>query len=511
MPMDRTLPRNRIPRDTEDGDTNLGDTHMADTQFADPPTSPNVRLPEVITTKVPKTELTYGGPTPTDETAISADRTSETAISTGEQTALATGDSTGITGRTRPAPDDDVDEGDLDAAPLDAATLDAATHLMSDGDMARVLSKLRPSSPGLPPVHPNLVIASQQRTRDATETNKVIALPPSAPRTLGTYKITGVIASGAMGIVYRGEHPNRRRPVAIKAVHGEHQRDPAIIARFFGESQATARVIHPNVVRFFDFGYDASGAAYLVMELLQGETLRQRLARERRLGIAVSVDIAHQIAQGLTAAHGQNVVHRDLKPDNVFLCGDPDDPENVIVKLIDFGLAKVQGEGPTQTMQGDLLGTPAYMAPEQGRSASESDARSDLYSLGCILFEMVCGVVPYPGNVVETLLAHQTAERPPARALNPLVPPALDSIIDRLLQREPSMRPQTASEVLNTLRGIESTFGAALRTGSVRKGTMVVQSTGLLQRLTLLPAQTIALIIVTTIAVVLAVLLVVTR
>ena len=140
------------------------------------------------------------------------------------------------------------------------------------------------------------------------------------PRTIGAYPVTGPIASGSMGVVYKGEHPTLHRPVAIKVMHPHLQQDPAVVARFFAEAVATSRINHPNVVSFFDFGYDARGAAYLVIELLEGETLSRRLTRERRLDIATALDIAIQIGLALEAAHAQGVVHRDLKPDNIFLC-----------------------------------------------------------------------------------------------------------------------------------------------------------------------------------------------
>jgi serine/threonine protein kinase len=370
------------------------------------------------------------------------------------------------------------------ASELPPDDLDSPTHRLIGPELAAIVR----GAPTVPPRPPKLPIgtrppphkasrstrAAQQRDSadDLVDTQKRRAPDPSLPKYLGGYRITALLAKGCMGTVYRGTHPTQRRSVAIKAIHGQLQKDPAVVGRFFAESVAIARVIHPNVVRFFDFGYDASGSAYLVMELLEGETLAQRLARERRLGIATAVDIACQIAQGLVAAHKSGVVHRDLKPDNIFLCIDPYEPNNLRVKLLDFGVAKVEGQGAMHTMQGDLLGTPAYMAPEQGRSASESDERSDVYSVGCILFEMLCGVVPFPGNVIETLLAHQTAQRPPARALNPAVSLELDAVLDRLLAREPGQRAQSANEVVSILSRFEETLGATAL--SPRAGTMIV-------------------------------------
>ncbi len=318
---------------------------------------------------------------------------------------------------------------------------------------------------------PNVRI-DDTRPRNLDDTRpRMLASLGAAKKTLGGYRVTGVLASGQMGVVYRGEHPTQRKtPVAIKSVQGELQTNPAVVARFFAESIVLARIDHPNVVRFHDFGYDAEGSAYLIMELLQGETLTARLTRERRLDISSATDIALQVTQGLAAAHKQGVIHRDITPDNIFLCTDG------TVKLLDFGVAKLDGQGPTHTLQGDLLGTAAYMAPEQGRSASDSDARSDLYSVGCILFEMVTGVVPFPGSLVETLVAHQSAERPPARALNRDVSAELDAIIDKLMARDPAARPQNAVEVIKALGALESTTERPLRRqgrAPLRSGTVV--------------------------------------
>ncbi len=278
---------------------------------------------------------------------------------------------------------------------------------------------------------------------------------PPVPRAMGGYTIMGILASGSMGVVLRGEHATLRHPVAIKVMHPRLQKRPADVARFFAEAVTTARITHPNVVRCFDFGYDQTGAAFIVMDLLDGEPLSCRLARERRLDIATAVDIAIQIGHALVAAHKQGVVHRDIKPDNVFLCGEPG---SLTVKLLDFGVAKVDdhSHGTMHTQEGDLLGTPCYMAPEQGLSASSSDARSDLYSVGCLLYEMLCGVVPFEGNMVETLLAHQTSVRPSARATRPEVPPELDALIERMMARDPIARPQSGRELVETLRTIKA-------------------------------------------------------
>lgn len=350
-----------------------------------------------------------------------------------------------------------------------ADRLDAEALTLGDSTDVVILTARAPSQP------PPLPRAARTRRAAQADLAPAGALPapprrfasgtvdgePPVPRAMGGYTITGELASGTMGVVFRAEHATSRQPVAIKAMHPQRQKRSTDVARFFAEAVATARIVHPNVVRYFDFGYDEAGAAYLVMELLDGEPLSCRLARERRLDVATAVDIAIQIGLALAAAHAQGVVHRDIKPDNVFLCRDPARPERPVVKLLDFGVAKVEDHrhGTMHTQEGDLLGTPCYMAPEQGLSASSSDARSDLYSVGCLLFEMLCGVVPFAGNLVETLLAHQTSVRPSARATRPEVPVALDALIDRMLARDPDDRPPSASEVVRALTLIDAHDG----------------------------------------------------
>ena len=350
--------------------------------------------------------------------------------------------------------------------------------VLGDDTDATHIDQPIPRPPGCPPRLPHRpsVRAGSQPPPIPRGSQRRLAtgtVEPPSPRSLGGYTITGALASGGMGVVYRGEHPARPRAVAIKAMHPRLQKNIAVVDRFFAESVATARIDHPNVVRFFDFGHDAEGSPYLVMELLEGETLSSRLARERQLDLASALDIAIQIGLGLAAAHQQHVVHRDIKPDNIFLATNPARPGFPTVKLLDFGVAKVEGHHTSHTWQGDLLGTPSYMAPEQGLAAAESDARSDLYSVGCVLFEMVCGAVPFTGNLVETLLAHQTSERPSPRALNPAIPPDLEHLIDRLIARDPADRPQGASDMVQALTAIETSdrFAAAPRP---RSGTELV-------------------------------------
>ena len=293
---------------------------------------------------------------------------------------------------------------------------------------------------------------------------------------LGGYTVTGILATGSMGVVYRGIHPTLRVAVAIKTLRPRLKKNSAVVARFFAEAIATARIAHPHVVRYFDFGYDAGGAAFLVTELLEGETLSARLAREGRLDVATAAEISLQVGLALAAAHQLGVVHRDLKPDNIFLCREPARPGAVQVKLLDFGVAKVDGchDSPMHTQQGDLIGTPCYMAPEQGLSAASSDARSDLYSVGCILFEMVCGRVPFNGNLVETLIAHQASARPAARDHAPQLPAELAELIDRLIARDPANRPQSVAELVSALTALRSTAPSGPVSSSLSRAATVL-------------------------------------
>jgi len=357
----------------------------------------------------------------------------------------------------------------VDVAAFVAAMVGDTTGLLTEADLVKVspprglaLPRARsvpPPLPGRPARGSSTQLGARGILPPATTqfaAGTVDGEPPMVSA-FGAYPVHGVLASGSMGVVYRGEHPTLRCPVAIKTLHPKLQKSPVMVSRFFAEAVATARVAHLNVVRYFDFGYDARGAAYLVTELLDGETLRSRLDCERQLDVALAIEIVVQVGLALTAAHEQGIVHRDLKPDNIYLCATPNPFETPHVKLLDFGVAKVDDHGPgtMHTQQGDLLGTPSYMAPEQGLSASSSDARSDVYSLGCILFEMVCGTLPFGGNLVETLLAHQTSERPAARHYNGRVSEALDALIARMIARAPEERPQSMAEVVEALLVIQ--------------------------------------------------------
>jgi tRNA A-37 threonylcarbamoyl transferase component Bud32 len=265
--------------------------------------------------------------------------------------------------------------------------------------------------------------------------------------TFGSYRVTEKIGEGGMGAVYLAEHTLIGRKAAIKVLLPEHSRKPELVDRFFNEAKTAAGLNHPALVDVFDFGVHPSGSAYLVMDFLDGESLGNRLARVAPVPPEVAVDLARQIARGMEAAHSRGIVHRDLKPDNIFLVPDAENPSRDQVKILDFGIAKLLGtpsgsKGATST--GMVLGTPLFMAPEQCRGTGTVDHRADIYSLGCILYSMLCGRPPFAyEGVGEILGAHLHEAVTPPRTVNPTVPEALDAVVTKALAKNPDERYQT--------------------------------------------------------------------
>jgi Tol biopolymer transport system component len=264
---------------------------------------------------------------------------------------------------------------------------------------------------------------------------------------LGPYRITAPLASGGMGDVYRAADVRLDRNVAVKVLTRANESDPDRRERFLQEAKLTAQLDHPNVVRLYDVGI-ASGRPYLVTELLEGETLRARLD-QGPIAVPDVAAIAADIARGLVAAHAARLVHRDLKPENVFLA------RNGVAKVLDFGIAKLNQDatGPTlaETRTGVLFGTAGYLAPEQVRGLPV-DARTDLFTLGAIVFEMLHGRRAFAReHTIDTLhaIVHEPPTGPAETRAN--VPVALQAIVSRLLEKAPADRFQTAGEVLDAL------------------------------------------------------------
>jgi serine/threonine protein kinase len=268
----------------------------------------------------------------------------------------------------------------------------------------------------------------------------------------GQYQVTGVLGKGGMGVVYAAEHVLLDRPAAVKVLHSRLLVDQEAVTRFFNEARAATAIRHPGIVEIYDFGRTDDGAAFIVMEHLQGETLRARLDRGP-MGWSTSLGLVRQIAGALDAAHAKGIVHRDLKPENIFLVPDPEVPGGERIKLLDFGVAKLAGSAPGQNMTraGTVIGTPTYMAPEQCRGVT-IDARVDLYSLGCILFELCTGRPPFVYEAYGDLLIAHIQEPPPAiSSLTSSVPQEIEALIQRMLAKAPADRVQTADELIRLI------------------------------------------------------------
>lgn len=270
--------------------------------------------------------------------------------------------------------------------------------------------------------------------------------------TVGNYRIDARIGAGGMGAVYLAEHLLIGRKTAVKVLLPQLSGNPELVSRFFNEARSTAMIRHPGLVEVFDFGHLPDGSAYIVMEYLEGETLARRLEREEVFPLAMVWSVGRQIASAVHAAHCKRIVHRDLKPDNVFLLPDPEQPQGVRVKVLDFGIAKLTedetGQTNSMTRTGAVMGTPTYMSPEQCRGAGQVDRRADIYSLGCMLYEMVCGQPPFVREGVGELIAAHITESPPLpSSLEASVSPTLESMILDMLAKDPAARPQTMEAV----------------------------------------------------------------
>jgi eukaryotic-like serine/threonine-protein kinase len=282
---------------------------------------------------------------------------------------------------------------------------------------------------------------------------------------VGSYEVVAALGGGGMGMVYRAAHLLLDRPAAIKVLRAEYGHLPVIVQRFFTEAKLTTAIRHPGIVEVYDFGYTDAGHAYIAMELLAGDSLARRIASRGRLRWAEAAVLGRRITAALAAAHLRGVVHRDLKPDNIHLVPDPDGGAIDQIKILDFGIAKlVERDGPRAnlTTTGVVMGTPAYMAPEQCRGLSGTDHRVDLYALGCVLYEMLAGVSPFSGETgTGLLIAHLNHPAPDVRRRALDAPPALARLIGWLLAKDPDARPANAEVVLRELDALIGTSTTA--------------------------------------------------
>jgi serine/threonine-protein kinase len=279
-------------------------------------------------------------------------------------------------------------------------------------------------------------------------------------RTLGSFRVVSVLGRGGMGQVFLGEHTKLGRRVALKILRPEFAAKRDAVARFFQEAKAVSRIRHRNIVDVTDFVEEPDGITFIVMELLEGMTLGEKFRRKEEISLREGLGLAISVCDGLEAAHREGIIHRDLKPDNVFVCVD-------VVKLLDFGVAKLMGEADAgwQTVQGSVVGTPAYMSPEQAAGIA-CDHRADIYSMGTILYEIFTGRRVFDAKSFgEFVLKHMSHEPVPPRELKgvPSLPRELERTILRCLEKKPEDRFQTVSALRSAL--IESL--SAMETASI--------------------------------------------
>jgi serine/threonine protein kinase len=287
---------------------------------------------------------------------------------------------------------------------------------------------------------------------------------------INNYEVQRLIGEGGMGAVYIAQHTIIGRKAAIKVLRREFSEDTGLVSRFMNEARAAAAIGHPNIVDVVDVGNLPDGTPYMMMEFLLGEDLSKRLAKGR-LPLETSLHIAVQAASAIGAAHDKGIVHRDLKPENLFLVPDPTAPDRDRVKVLDFGIAKLRGDfsgGSVKTKTGSLLGTPQYMSPEQCRGIPDGiDHRSDIYSFGIILYEMMCGSPPFVSEGLgDILLMHLTQMPEAPRIRNPELPDWMENILLKALEKNASDRFSSMAEFIAAL---ESPMQASMLTPMMRQ------------------------------------------
>src|SRR5688572_13360878 len=275
---------------------------------------------------------------------------------------------------------------------------------------------------------------------------------------IGNYKVEQLLGRGGMAVVYLARHPALGREVAVKLLSPEYRGDLDLNRRFLQEARVTANFRHPNIVEIYDLG-EIGGRAYYTMERLIGTDLASQLGRRGRLLSEEVAEFFTQICRALDVAHRQGIVHRDLKPANIFVV----DEQPLRIKLMDFGIAKVTEKRRTNaTQRGEVLGTPAYMAPEQALGNVDAiTVATDIYALGIIAYEMLTGRLPFSADSDLMLLTMQIRDQPtPVRELAPDVPPAVADLVERCLAKEPSERPRSVLELSAELSAAASGLAA---------------------------------------------------
>jgi len=374
-----------------------------------------------------------------------------------------------------PLPERTLQGTGLDASP--PGGFPAWSPLPGPGFQDQTLEQLLNRLVQLVPMEPRTLAFPPQEARselaekDIEEAQSLLApaLEPNELGRLGPYRVLQVLGRGGMGVVFLAEDVLLKRKVALKVLLPARTAAEASRKRFLREAQSTAALEHDHIVPIYQVG-EERGVPYLAMQLLKGESLEQRLLRLGRLPAAEVIRIGREVALGLAAAHEVGLIHRDIKPANLWMetRDEPRPSESGAsaalpnghssswrVKILDFGLVRAAGDEGQMTQTGFIVGTPAYMAPEQAR-AETVDARCDLFSLGCVLYRTATGEAPFQAkDLTSTLLALAMDQPKPPRDLNPEVPPALNDLVLRLLAKDPADRPASAREVADRLQAIE--------------------------------------------------------
>jgi serine/threonine-protein kinase len=287
-----------------------------------------------------------------------------------------------------------------------------------------------------------------------------------AGSSFGNYRIVRLIGEGGFGEVYLAENPLLERRAAVKVLHTALAQDPELVRRFLNEARAASAIRHPNIIEVFDAGLTPDGAPYILMEFLEGVSLQKRLADQGRLGVAVVLDLVRQAGSALGAAHASGIVHRDLKPENLFLVPSPEAAGGERVKILDFGIAKIKRSGSTggtmRTQTGLIMGSPAYMSPEQCKDSADVDLRSDIYSFGVIVYEALAGRTPFVASTgTEMLVMHLTETPPPLRQWAADVPAEIEAAVMRALSKQRSDRFESVASFVDALVGVATRTGFA--------------------------------------------------
>jgi len=282
----------------------------------------------------------------------------------------------------------------------------------------------------------------------------------------GEYRLGRKLGEGGFGAVYEAVHPLLKRRAAVKVLHRIAGSDSDSVLRFVAEARAVNQIKNRHIIDIFSFGKLTDGRHFYVMDLLEGEPLDRFIAREGRCSVENTVQLLRPIAEALDAAHAAGVVHRDLKPQNIYLIWDA--TGETVPKLLDFGMAKLLGDSRVHTVSGTPLGTPLYMSPEQARG-DVVDGRSDVYALGVLCHELLTGRLPITGeNTIAVLMAHIIQVPPSVSEVCPDLSPELDAPILRMLEKKPEQRPATASLALNELALAAERSGAVVPSGPPR-------------------------------------------